>query len=221
MKIYRASNCSDLTAIPRTIALDEGLSYAARGLLLDVLSRPADWDANADKLSRAARAARGDNVGEGRRAIRALFAELEAAGYMRRLKQRRASGAFHTVLEVTDAPHSWGDRDRSVERTPFPIRGQAAVVYAIGPGGSSVVKIGTTENIQIRLRGIQTGSPQKLRVRWQFGGSSSLEDYLHSCFDHLRLEGEWFDFGEEDPVEAISRAADTYYLVPSGTCMSW
>lgn len=221
LKIYRASNGYNLTAIPRTTALDESLSYAARGLLLDILSRPDGWDANADELSQAARAARGDNVGEGRRAIRALFAELEAAGYMRRLKLRRNSGAFYTVLEVNDLPHRWGDQERELERTPFPVRGQASVVYAIGPEQSSVVKIGTTENIKNRLRGIQTGSPHRLYVRWQFGGSSALEEFLHARFDHLRLEGEWFDFGDEDPIQAITHATDTYYLVPLGTCASW
>lgn len=221
LKIHRATNDCALTAIPRQTSLDESLSYAARGLLLDILSRPAGWEANADELSREARAARGENVGEGRRAIRALFAELEEAGYMRRSRRRHSSGAFYTILEVNDLPNRWGDQSPRIERTPFPARGQAAVVYVIGPAQSGVVKIGTTGSLKTRLKGIQTGSPQKLQVRWHFGGSSLLEDFLHRRFDRLRLEGEWFDFGDEDPVQAVMHAVDTYYLVPLGTCASW
>ena len=138
---------------------------------------------------------------------------------MRRLKRRHTSGTFYTILEVNDLPHSWGEEE--FERTPYPVRGQASVVYAIGPAESSVVKIGTTEGIRERLRGIQNGSPHKLHVRWQFGGDSALERFLHERFAHLRLEGEWFDFGEDDPAEMIGNATDAYYLVPPGTCSSW
>lgn len=174
LKIYRTSNGYDLSAIPLTTALDERLSYAARGLLLDILSRPDGWDANADQLSQSAREARGDNVGEGRRAVRALFAELEAAGYMRRIKRRRTGGEFYTILEVTDRPNEWGDPLPEAPRAPFPNRGQSPVVYVVGPRRSSVVKIGTSGNADAnaRLKQLQTGSAYKLHVRWTFGGGA-------------------------------------------------
>lgn len=222
LRIYRASNGYDAAAVPRAAALDESISYAARGLLFDILSRPDGWDANADELSQAARAARGEALGEGRRAVRALFVELESAGYMRRLRYRRTSGEFYTVLEVTDLPGKWGDPAPAVRKTPFPAYGKAPFVYVVGPEDSNVVKIGTTtETVPKRLKGIQTGHPYKLGIRWSFGGGAELEGFLHDCFRARRLEGEWFDFGDDDPVRAVSEATDCYYLVPTGTCVSW
>lgn len=220
--IHRASSGEESTSVPRTVALDDQISYAARGLLLDILSRPDGWDANADDLSQAARTARGDALGEGRRAMRALFAELESVGYMRRIRKRRNNGEFYTVLEVTDLPGRWGDPEPAIGATLFPPRGQAPFVYVVGPDSSNVVKIGTTTDaVPKRLKGIQTGHPHKLHIRWSFGGGSELEGFLHDRFRDRRLEGEWFDFGNEDPVKAVSEAADCYYLVPTGTCTSW
>lgn len=221
MRIYQHPELGDHLVVPRPVALDVRLSYAARGLLADILSRPDGWEANADALSREARAARGEVFGEAERTIQALFTELEAAGYMRNSKQWPASGSVSSVLEVTDTPHVWPNAIDGIERTPFPTLGQPSVVYAIGPPASSVVKIGTTGSLKTRLKGIQTGSPHKLHIRWQFGGTHALERFLHVRFDHLRLEGEWFDFGDADPIKAVSEAADEYYQVPTGTCTSW
>ncbi|MGW0904983.1 GIY-YIG nuclease family protein [Streptomyces sp. NPDC002853] len=220
LKIYRQAQDEVQTVVPLATALDDRLSYAARGVLLEILTRPDDWDATADDLSQTARAARGGAHGEGRRAIRGIFAELESVGYMRRTRHRRANGEFFTILEVADIPNSWDDLTIDEPRPPLPPPGQSAVVYAIGERDSSIVKIGTTENARSRLRQIQTGHPHKLHVRWSFGGSVELEDYLHKRFDHLRLEGEWFDFRDADPVTEISKATDAYYLAPSGTCVS-
>lgn len=172
--------------------------------------------------SREARLARGGGAGAGRRAMRALFGELEAAGYMRRTRHRNSSGTFYTVLEVGDSPEALPHpRQSPVERAPFPTRGQESVVYVIGDGRSGVVKIGTTSNLRKRLKALQTGSAYELRVLWSFGGDVRLEEHLHRRYKDLRLEGEWFDFGDDDPVERVMATVDTYYLVPLGTCESW
>ncbi|NUP47252.1 MAG: hypothetical protein HOW97_08050 [Catenulispora sp.] len=96
------------TIIPNGTLRDERLSYCARGVLAELLSRPENWETNADSISERARKHR-DVVGEGRRAIRAAFAELEAAGYMVRKRERvpkgqKGGGDFVTVLEVYDVP---------------------------------------------------------------------------------------------------------------------
>ncbi|WP_097982832.1 GIY-YIG nuclease family protein [Streptomyces sp. f150] len=218
MRIYRATAEGGLS-IPATLALDDRLTYAARGLLLDILARPEGWEANADELSRAARQARGDAAGEGRRAMRALFSELENAGYMRRLRMRANSGVFYTVLEVTDVPHRWGVAERGSRH--WPRRGEGNVVYVIGDSRSGVVKIGTTSNLQRRLSGLQTGSAYELRVLWSFGGGAELEAHLHRRFADRQMVGEWFDFGDSDPVEAVMASTEIFYLVPTGTCASW
>lgn len=220
MKVFRSPSAHHLTALPLSTALDDSLSYAARGLLLEIFSRPAGWEANADDLSREARLMRGESLGEGRRAMRILFAELEAAGYMRRTRKRLTNGTFFTELEVCDLPNAWGGPEPR-EPAPFPRPDQDAVVYVIGERAAGVVKIGTTSNLRVRLKQLQTSSPQELRVLWSFGGDWRLEAHLHQRFADRQLKGEWFDFKDEDPTVAVSRCTDAYYVVPAGTCTSW
>lgn len=221
MKAFRAPRTPREAAIPVETALDERLSYAARGLLLDMLSRPDGWEANADELSQAARRARGEFLGEGRRAMRALFAELEAAGYIRRTRKRLSNGAFFTHLDVCDTPNGWDDSIAPESAAPFPERGQADVVYVVGGPADGVVKIGTTSNLSARLRQLQTSSPYELCVLWSFGGDWRLESHLHQHFAEKQLKGEWFNFGDDDPMVAVQSCAEAYYGVPPGACASW
>ncbi|NUP74648.1 MAG: hypothetical protein HOQ07_08385 [Sinomonas sp.] len=108
MKIRRSRPEADFTIIPNQTLRDDRLSYCARGVLSELLSRPNGWETNADALSDRARRQRGDVVGEGRRGLRSSFKELEAAGYMVRRKERGEKGRFITVLEVYDTPRDRG-----------------------------------------------------------------------------------------------------------------
>lgn len=69
-----------------------------------------------------------------------------------------------------------------------------SVVYFIqGPPGTPI-KIGiTTQDPEDRLRGIQTGSPHRLRILRTEPGGRSRELQLHRRFAAARLEGEWFE----------------------------
>lgn len=81
-------------------------------------------------------------------------------------------------------------------------------VYVIGEPGSSVVKIGLTwGSLEKRLYEIQLMSPVRLRVLWSCAGDNWVETGLHRRFADRRTHGEWFDFGDEDPISAISSAA--------------
>jgi hypothetical protein len=83
----------------------------ARGILGEILSRPDGWQTTADRMMEEARLSRGDKRGEGRRAYRAAFAELEAAGYMHRVKTRDKRGRYVTTVWVTDVPTEYrGER---------------------------------------------------------------------------------------------------------------
>jgi hypothetical protein len=108
MRIRRSKPVDNFTIIPNATLRDERLSYCARGVLSELLSRPSGWETNADALSERARRHRGDTVGEGRRALRAAFKELEAAGYLLRRKEKGERGRFVTVLEVFDVPQVGG-----------------------------------------------------------------------------------------------------------------
>lgn len=116
MRIRRSKPVDNFTIIPNTTLRDERLSYCARGILVELLSRPSGWEASADALSERARRHRGDTVGEGRRALRAAFKELEAAGYMLRQREQDERGRFVTVLEVFDTPQDRGTADRHTVR---------------------------------------------------------------------------------------------------------
>lgn len=108
MRIRRSKLTENFTILPNDLLRDDALTYCARGILAELLSRPSGWETNADALSERARRRRGDVVGEGRRALRMAFKELEAAGYMVRRTEKADNGRFTTVLEVYDTPQNRG-----------------------------------------------------------------------------------------------------------------
>lgn len=108
LKIRRSRPADNFTILPNATLRDDRLTYCARGVLAELLTRPEGWETNADALSDRARRHRGDVVGEGRRGLRSAFAELEAAGYIIRRREKAAKGRFVTVLEVYDVPQDRG-----------------------------------------------------------------------------------------------------------------
>jgi len=214
MRVNRSTN--DTISLAATVYRDANLSYAARGLLMDLLAREdSDDNPNVLELQEEGRAARGNS--EGRGTIRRLLLELEEAGYLIRRKRRVDGGRYGGHLEVYDTPQP---RVADTVNLDPPRRGglslehDGPVVYVIGEPGSQVVKIGTTINLEARLKGIQTASPGRVDVLWFTPGSWELEEALHSRFRATRQRGEWFHFGEleGDPVELVSSAASE--LVP-------
>jgi hypothetical protein len=103
VKIHRSQPEARFTIIPDETLRDPQLSYAARGVLAEILSRPDDWATTADAIWARARRERGKK-GEGRDVVRAAFAELETAGYLHRGRRRGARGRFVTDVHVFDAP---------------------------------------------------------------------------------------------------------------------
>jgi len=82
-------------------------------------------------------------------------------------------------------------------------------LYVIGEGHpSNVVKIGRSNNVPHRLSTFQTASPRKLRALHIEPSAGYLEARLHRRFAHLRLEGEWFDFRDKDPVTEVRAALE-------------
>lgn len=106
--VRRSKPAANFTILPNEMLRDDRLTYCARGVLAELLTRPSGWETNADALSDRARRHRADVVGEGRRGLRAAFAELEVAGYMVRRKEKGEKGRFVTVLEVFDVPQDRG-----------------------------------------------------------------------------------------------------------------
>jgi len=88
---------SNFSIISNSVIRDTRLSYRARGVLLDILSRPDNWRVSADSLARTG--------SEGRHAILTALKELREAGYMRTEKLRKENGQFETVSIVYDTPN--------------------------------------------------------------------------------------------------------------------
>ncbi|MER6135108.1 GIY-YIG nuclease family protein [Streptomyces sp. NPDC001815] len=185
---------------------DERLSFRARGLLGLLLSRSGErWPHEtlhsfAVAISDRQKALSGRIPGQGQAAIVAVLRELEEAGYLTR---RLVGNGVHpqVCIEIIDTPGVW-------ETVPMQEdRDADAKVYLIGQHGSSIAKIGTTASLQNRLRSLQSGYPLKLEILWHKRGGWGLERYLHGVFADRRIEGEWFDFGDEDPRDAVSDAA--------------
>ena len=64
-------------------------------------------------------------------------------------------------------------------------------VYIVGFAG--YVKIGfTSDRLEYRLSGIQTGCPEKIEVVREIPGNCAMEAALHRRFAKLRTYGEWF-----------------------------
>ena len=54
------------------------------------------------------------------------------------------------------------------------------------------IKIGITDNLSLRLAGLQCGCPYKLKVIGAVQAVPSIERNLHIAFAQYRLSGEWF-----------------------------
>lgn len=76
-------------------------------------------------------------------------------------------------------------------------------VYVVGADDYRPVKIGKADDVKERLRGLQTGSPHKLDVRLAVRCEAVREKELHRYFAPFRRNGEWFDFGQRDPVVEV------------------
>ncbi|MGW0043497.1 replication protein [Rhodococcus sp. NPDC003348] len=90
----RADN---FTILSNEVLNDNRLSYRARGVLMWLLSKPADWRTRSESI--AAQSPR-----EGRDAIRTAMRELEEFGYLVRERVQDELGRWHIVQTVFEEP---------------------------------------------------------------------------------------------------------------------
>lgn len=156
------------------IMADDRISPAARELLFAIFNEASE---------------------EAPAGIRPLLKELEDAHYLMRGDAWKGQAGGHLLLfDRSQGP--------TVEMPlpPMPPKNFGRdVLYVIGKPGLAVAKIGVTRNLAARLKSLQTGSPVPLSVLWWHPGSYDLEEKVHAAFKEYRLEGEWFDFGVEEP----------------------
>lgn len=94
------------------------------------------------------------------------------------------------------------------ERKIQPKAAPVEVVYIMRAPGHRPVKIGTAGEVDKRAASLGTASPVPLEVLWTTPGDHTLEKALHEEFKEFRLHGEWFDFGDRDPVQMVANAVN-------------
>ncbi|MDH6111640.1 hypothetical protein P3T36_001956 [Kitasatospora sp. MAP12-15] len=96
MLVHRSAHARNFTVLPNGLLQDRRLSYTARGLLTDLLSRPDGWREDGRAMA--------DSSPQGRGAIRKALKELTEAGYYRVVKRRMEDGRIRSEAHVFDTP---------------------------------------------------------------------------------------------------------------------
>ncbi|MBV9025077.1 MAG: hypothetical protein JO362_15100 [Streptomycetaceae bacterium] len=96
MRVHRTQHQRSFTVLPNGLLQDRRLSYTARGLLADLLSRKDGWREDGRQMA--------DSSSQGRGAIRKALKELTEAGYYRVDKIRMPDGTVRSEAHVFDTP---------------------------------------------------------------------------------------------------------------------
>jgi hypothetical protein len=96
MQIHRSRHARGFTVLPNTLLQDRRLSYTARGLLADLLSRPDGWREDGRHMA--------DTSPQGRLTVAKALRELTKFGYYRVERVRRPDGTFVSETHVYDSP---------------------------------------------------------------------------------------------------------------------
>lgn len=112
MHIHRSAHSSGFTVLPNTLLQDRRLSYTARGLLVDLLSRPDGWSEDGRHMA--------DTSPQGRLTVAKALRELRDLGYYRVDKVRRGDGTFLSEAHAYDVPQAAPDLTRPGPGAPIP-----------------------------------------------------------------------------------------------------
>ena len=85
------------TIITNAVVNDRRLSFRARGVLIYLLSKPADWRTRSESI-----AAQSDK--DGRDAIRSAMREMEVLGYLVRNRVQDDRGRWHMIQTIFEDP---------------------------------------------------------------------------------------------------------------------
>ncbi|MEU9043913.1 MULTISPECIES: hypothetical protein [unclassified Kitasatospora] len=96
MRVHRSAHVRNFTVLPNGLLQYRQLSYTARGLLADLLSRPDGRREDGRHMA--------DTSPQGHGAIRKALKELTEAGYYRVAKIRMPDGTIRTESHVYDTP---------------------------------------------------------------------------------------------------------------------
>lgn len=108
----------------------------------------------------------------------------------------------------------WRDR-RKVARSPEEYEQLRCFVYVIQGDEGTPIKVGLSEDPPARLKTLQTGNPQTLRLLYVIPGGHAIEAALHRRLEGSQVLGEWYgEPGIEEFLEWMndyaSRAVKAY-----------
>jgi hypothetical protein len=108
VRIRHSRLTKDFLQVPNATVRDDRMSHMARGILVELLSRPDGWKTACDDMWQDSVAKHGKDS-PGRRQFRAAFAELKKYGYLQSERELLAAGQHATVLVVQDIPAGGAD----------------------------------------------------------------------------------------------------------------
>ncbi|MBF9069191.1 helix-turn-helix domain-containing protein [Streptacidiphilus fuscans] len=120
MHIHRSRHMRGFTTLPNYLLQDRRLSFNAKGVLVDLLSRPDGWREDGRQIA--------DSSPQGRGSVSKALRELARFGYYRVEKLRRPDGTMISVAHVYDSP-------------------QLSVVPAAGKAGLGGAKRGASDGL--------------------------------------------------------------------------
>lgn len=82
-------------------------------------------------------------------------------------------------------------------------------VYFIQGVYGGAIKIGKSKDPEMRLKALQTGYPDTLRILLLIPGYTKIEQQLHEEFEQYRLNGEWFK-PEKPILDKIKELKEKY-----------
>lgn len=76
-------------------------------------------------------------------------------------------------------------------------------VYLIRSSENSYYKIGSTKDINKRIKQLQTGNADKIYLidKYESDNAFKIERALHNFFSYKNKMNEWFEFGIEDEIK--------------------
>lgn len=95
---------------------------------------------------------------------------------------------------------------------------RAGTIYLVEGGGRFKIGITKATKPTARLRGLQTGSPVKLRLVYSafVADSVAAESLAHGLLARFRLHGEWFECSEDRARSILDTVIDAVGLGGSG-----
>jgi hypothetical protein len=95
-------------------------------------------------------------------------------------------------------------------------------VYLIEDKVNNIYKIGTTKNLNKRIKSLQTGNPNELYIKFSFETKYPfrLESLLHRKFKQYHYLNEWYQLPTnivEDIENIFTNTNDMIYIMESNT----